>query len=172
VGPWREAPGTDRAETLDLGETLLLPGLVNAHCHLDYTHMAGKIPPLKHFTDWIKAIVSLKSGWSYTEFADSWLAGAQMLAQSGTTTVADIEAVPELLPDAWNATALRVHSFREMIHIKPRPVPSEMIEAALSQCSQNPQAAGRFGLSPHAPYSTSPCSSSWPPRPRAIMAGA
>ena len=116
VGRWADQP--DRREVVDLGESILLPGLINAHCHLDYTHMAGHIPPPKSFTDWIKAMVALKSAWSYTEFAASWLSGAQMLLRTGVTTVADIEAVPELIPDLWSSTPLRVISFRELINLK------------------------------------------------------
>jgi len=53
----------------DLGEVILLPGLVNAHCHLDYTGMAGLIsPPARGaFPDWIMSILALKAHWSYTE---------------------------------------------------------------------------------------------------------
>jgi len=29
---------------LDLGDTILMPGLINAHCHLDYTTFKGKVP--------------------------------------------------------------------------------------------------------------------------------
>src|SRR5439155_161383 len=43
-------------EIVDLGEQTLLPGLINAHCHLDYTCLRGKIPRQKSFTDWIRAI--------------------------------------------------------------------------------------------------------------------
>src|ERR1043166_7004368 len=43
-------------EIVDLGEQALLPGLINAHCHLDYTYLRGKIPRQKTFTDWIRAI--------------------------------------------------------------------------------------------------------------------
>ncbi len=63
------------SEVVDLGDGILLPGLINAHCHLDYTDMAGKLFPARNFSDWIKAIVALKAEWSYTEFADSWLQG-------------------------------------------------------------------------------------------------
>src|SRR5215510_7038015 len=42
--------------SLDLGDVILMPGLVNAHCHLDYTHMAGMFPPPRSFPDWIKQI--------------------------------------------------------------------------------------------------------------------
>src|SRR6266567_7121262 len=53
------APAND--EILDLGECVLLPGLINAHCHLDYTCLRGKIPRQKSFTDWIRAINEEKS---------------------------------------------------------------------------------------------------------------
>ena len=43
-----------------------------------------------------------------------------MLLQTGTTTVADIEAMPDLLPEVWDATPLRVFSFLEMTGIKSR----------------------------------------------------
>src|SRR4029453_11471989 len=33
---------------VDLGEKALLPGLINAHCHLDYTCLRGKILPHDH----------------------------------------------------------------------------------------------------------------------------
>ena len=51
-----------RATLVDLGEQALLPGLINAHCHLDYTCLRGKIPPQKSFTDWIRAINAEKVG--------------------------------------------------------------------------------------------------------------
>ena len=60
VGRWADLAPAGHGDVLDLGETILLPGLINAHCHLDYTDLAGHIPPPRSFTDWIKAIVALK----------------------------------------------------------------------------------------------------------------
>lgn len=156
VGPRKEMPATvdDRRE-VDLGEVILMPGLVNAHCHLDYTDMAGQIPPPKSFVDWIKSMVALKGSWSVEEFAKSWRRGAEMLVRNGTTTVADVEAVPELLPSAWRATPLRVISFREMINVKSRQPPAELVERAVNDWLGLGEATGRVGLSPHAPYTTS-----------------
>ena len=119
-------------EEKDLGEVILLPGLINAHCHLDYTGMAGQISPPRSFTDWIKSMVSLKGTWSLGEFESSWQSGAEMLLRSGTTTVADIEAVPELIPAAWERTPLRVHSFRELINVRSRVPAGEMVERAVA----------------------------------------
>jgi len=153
VGAWTERfqePGP----VFDLGEVILMPGLINAHCHLDYTHMGGRIPARRRFTDWIQSIVALKNSWSEEEFAASWVEGARRLLGSGTTTVADVEAVPSLIPDLWAATPLRVISFRELLHLKPHPWASECVDAALQAWSGLP--LQRVGLSPHAPYSTSP----------------
>ena len=61
--------------------------------------------------------MAAKAAWDFSEYARSWLNGAQMLLRTGTTTVADIEAVPDLLPEVWDATPLRVFSFLEMTGI-------------------------------------------------------
>ncbi len=156
VGPWRELGRAAGQPALDLGEVVLLPGLVNAHCHLDYTNMAGQLPPPKVFTDWLKTIVETKSGWHAADYAESWLNGAQMLLSTGTTTVGDVEAVPELLPEMWEATALRVLSFFEMIGITGRRSAATILQEALDRIALLPSTKGRVGISPHAPYSTLP----------------
>src|SRR6266567_8562445 len=115
---------------MELVDTILLPGFVNAHCHLDYTDLAGEIPPTRLFTDWIKTITTAKSGKIYADFAQSWLRGAQMLVRTGTTTVADIEAVPELLPEVWLATPLRVFSFLGMTGVTSRREPRFVLDDA------------------------------------------
>ncbi|MDB6022274.1 MAG: Amidohydrolase [Pedosphaera sp.] len=156
IGSWKEFSSRNRGELLDLGETILLPGLVNAHCHLDYTGMAGQLAPPASFIDWLQLITMSKSGWLYSDFAESWLTGAKMLLRTGTTTVGDIEMVPELLPDVWTATPLRVISFLEMTGVKSRRLPSEIIGEALEKIASVPTGQRRMGLSPHSPYSTRP----------------
>ncbi|HEY1787010.1 MAG TPA: amidohydrolase family protein [Verrucomicrobiae bacterium] len=141
---------------LDLGESVLLPGLVNAHCHLDYTDMAGFWPSPKKFTDWIPWMLAAKAEWSYSNYAQSWLNGAKMLLQSGTTTVADIEAAPELLPDVWNSTPLRVISFLEMTSVRSKREPADILDEALNKIDSLDHRRCAAALSPHAPYSTSP----------------
>jgi cytosine/adenosine deaminase-related metal-dependent hydrolase len=156
VGRWRDLASDATRNTVDLGEVVLLPGLVNAHCHLDYTGMAGEFPPPQDFTDWIKLITTAKAAWTYSDFAESWLRGAKMLVQTGTTTVADIEAVPELLPEIWEATPLRVFSFLEMTGIKSRRDPRVIVQKTIAKIESLPAGRCRAWLSPHAPYSTVP----------------
>jgi len=156
LGRWRDLPDADRDQAHDLGEVILLPGLVNAHCHLDYTSMAGQIAPPRTFIDWIKLITTNKSGAIYSDFAESWLNGANMLLRTGVTTVGDIEMVHELLPDVWTATPLRVISFLEMTGVKSRRPPAEIIQEALGRLDALTHDRCRAAFSPHAPYSTTP----------------
>lgn len=156
LGRWGEIFSMSGEQVIDLGESILLPGLINAHCHLDYTDMAGQIRPQKDFPNWIKAILALKSAWSYSDFARSWANGAKMLLRSGITTVLDVEAVPELLPDVWSVTPIRVISFREIISLrKTQESEFKLAQAAAQWAALDGEREPRIvGLSPHAPYTT------------------
>ena len=160
VGRWntisRLSSAAARHAVVDLGEVLLLPGLVNAHCHLDYTDMAGLLPPPKTFTDWIHLMLEAKAQWEFPEYRRSWLNGARMLLETGTTTVGDIEAVPDLLPYVWSATPLRVFSFLEMTGIRARREPRAVLREAVEKIESLAHPRCRASLSPHAPYSTLP----------------
>jgi cytosine/adenosine deaminase-related metal-dependent hydrolase len=156
AGPWPDFTAEGGEEIFDLGEVILLPGLVNAHCHLDYTDMAGQLPPPRTFTDWIPLITAAKTAWSYSDYARSWLRGAHMLLRTGTTTVADIEAMPDLLPELWDATPLRVFSFLEMTGIRARREPEEILREAVDKIDSLAHPRCSASLSPHAPYSTLP----------------
>src|SRR5262249_28821 len=141
---------------LDLGEVALLPGLVNAHCHLDYTHMGGMFPPPKSFSDWLMLITMTKAEWSYSDFAGSWLEGARMLLRTGTTAGGDIEMVPELLAEVWEATPLGVFSFLEMTGVKARRAPRAVLQEVLDTVAELAPSRCATGLSPHSPYATLP----------------
>jgi aminodeoxyfutalosine deaminase len=152
----RAFSSANATRVVDLGDAVLLPGLVNAHCHLDYTDMAGLWPRPKKFTDWIPWMLAAKAEWSYSNYAHSWLNGAKMLLRSGTTTVADIETAPELLPEVWDASPLRVFSFLEMTSVRSKRFPAEILDETLSKIASLHHRRCAAALSPHAPYSTSP----------------
>jgi cytosine/adenosine deaminase-related metal-dependent hydrolase len=101
-------------------------------------------------------MLATKSGWNYSEFAASWIRGAHMLLNTGTTTVVDFETVPELLPDVWSATPLRVVSLLEMTGVKSRRDPRAILLDNVNHIMTLPGGRCRPGLAPHAPYSTVP----------------
>ena len=156
VAPWRDLRPHLTGKVRNLGEVILLPGLVNAHCHLDYTDMAGQLPQPKNFTDWIGSMIAAKSGWSYSDYARYWVRGAHQLLRTGTTTVGDIEVIADLLPEVWDTTPLRVFSFLEMTGIRAKRLPKDILREAVEQVEQLRHARNRAMPSPHAPYSTLP----------------
>jgi cytosine/adenosine deaminase-related metal-dependent hydrolase len=79
-----------------------------------------------------------------------------MLLKTGTTTVADIEAMPDLLPENWDATPLRVFSFLEMTGIRAKRDPKEILREAAAKIDSLAHARCSASLSPHAAYSTLP----------------
>jgi aminodeoxyfutalosine deaminase len=156
IGPWRSVSKNFHGNVIDLGEMALLPGLINAHCHLDYTTMVGQFPVPGLFSDWLKLITTSKSQFSYSDYAESWLKGAKMLLRNGTTTVGDVESVPELLPEVVETTPLRVISFLEMTGIRSRRQPKSILQEAVKHVEELGTLGFFGGLSPHAPYSTLP----------------
>ena len=59
-GHTRPGDFTEPDET-DLGEVAVLPGLVNAHTHLELSWMRGRIPETGNFDGWIRTIIELKN---------------------------------------------------------------------------------------------------------------
>src|SRR3954451_1165996 len=96
VGKFHEIKTRNSGETVDLAEQALLPGLINAHCHLDYTCLRGKIPPQTSFSDWIRAINAEKSRLSAQDYLASINEGFAEAGSLGTTPMANLTAFPNL----------------------------------------------------------------------------
>src|SRR5437763_6967690 len=97
AGNFDEIKARHTGEVIDLGEQALLPGLINAHCHLDYTCLRRKIPRQKSFSDWIRAINAEKAKLSSDDYVASINEGLAEAKRFGTTTIANLTAFPELI---------------------------------------------------------------------------
>ena len=132
------AIGQLRGPQQDLGDVVLLPGLINAHCHFDYTHFQDQIPYRDSFTDWLRAVIARKAQCTSTDFAKGISAGMERAWRTGTTTVVNFESFPELIAPL-PSSPLRVVWCPELIDIaRPQAVPT------LGE-----------GIAPHAPYTAS-----------------
>ncbi|MCE0482873.1 MAG: amidohydrolase family protein [Methylacidiphilales bacterium] len=154
VAPAAELTAQPGEEVIDLGAATLLPGLINAHCHLDYTRFKGAIAPRQSFTEWIKNINALRRSFTTQDYIESIAEGFELLAQGGVTTVANIEAFPELLPHL-PAPPLRTWWFLELIDVRVRADQDATLRNALDFFEKHPEWTGGFGFSPHAPYTAS-----------------
>lgn len=154
VGRFEEVKTSHGGDVLDLGEQILLPGLINGHCHLDYTLLRNQIPPQPAFTDWIRAINSHRAALSEEDYIASIDAGLAEVQKFGTTTLLNLEAFPELLPRIPRPL-LRAWWCAEMIDVRERVPVQELSEHLHDWFESHPEWLGGFGLAPHAPFTAS-----------------
>ncbi|MFZ1219528.1 MAG: amidohydrolase family protein [Chthoniobacterales bacterium] len=155
VGRFEEVNLRHSGDVLDLGEQVLLPGLINAHCHLDYTTLRGKIPPQESFAEWIRAINAHKAALSKADYLNSIAAGLAEAESFGTTSILNLEAFPSLVMEVPRPS-LRVWWCAEMIDLRQRVDVKEVADNLGRWFDAHPDWLGGFGLSPHAPYTASP----------------
>jgi len=149
VGKFDETKARNAGEIVDLGEQALLPGLINAHCHLDYTLLRGKIPPLKCFADWIRAINAEKAKLSPNDYLGSINEGFAEAKRFGTTTTANLIAFPELVPQV--TPPIRAWWFAELIDVRAPGRANEIVDLAIKSL----EFAENWGLAPHALFTAS-----------------
>ena len=61
VGPAKDIRAQHTGDVRDLGEVALAPGLINAHCHLDYTDMLNEVEWRGSFIEWLLQLTALSS---------------------------------------------------------------------------------------------------------------
>jgi aminodeoxyfutalosine deaminase len=150
AGRFDEIRRRQSGEVVDLGEQILLPGLINAHCHLDYTGLRGRISPSDSFPDWIRAINAEKAKLTDQDYVDAINAGFLEAREFGTTTILNLTAFPKLIPAVNDP--LRTWWFGELIDVRNPEDAGRIADEAASTL----QKARRWGLAPHAPFTASP----------------
>jgi len=140
--------------SIDLSDCLLLPGFVNAHCHLALPALRGGKPG--KFADWVLALIEQDQATAREERVRRLKAGAATLLRSGVTTLADYLSRPELL-DEYAGLPFRQVVFLEALGFQGDRA-HEIVEGleTVLQTSTFPASHRRLGLAPHAPYSVSP----------------
>ena len=155
-GHTRPGDFTEPDET-DLGEVAVLPGLVNAHTHLELSWMRGRIPETDDFDGWIRTIIDLKKqaarqGESVAQAIDEAIEEARAF---GTVLVGDItNTLATSRPLQKHGMAAVV--FHELLGFRGEDAAALMQQAAARLESESASDLVRHALAPHAPYSVSP----------------
>ncbi len=141
---------------LDLSDHLILPGFVNAHCHLALSALQGKIPKREKFTDWVRALLKENFQISRNDRVLALHAGAKEMLKSGVTTLADTLSEVELLTE-YQGLPFRQIVFLEVLGFKSSRVKESLDPVTSVFALQNIKGPLlQLGLAPHAPYSVSP----------------
>lgn len=150
VGPRSAAPeGADA----DLGEALLMPGLVNAHSHLELTVMRGFLEDLD-FPRWIVRLNGVKRAvLDRDRFLDSARHGLVEGIRNGITTYADT-CDSGVAFDAMIEAGVRGVMYQEVFGPDPSAWEKSLGELREKMDRMRPRQTDlvRVGVSPHAPY--------------------
>jgi len=149
VGAFPEVRRVHQGEIVDLGERVILPGLINAHCHLDYTCLRGRIPPQESFTGWVRAINAAKAQLTREDYINSINQGFAEARRFGTTSMVNLTAFPELIQFVRPTT--RTYWMAELIDVRTPAKAQETVSGAMKSLESLPLR----GLAPHAPYTAS-----------------
>jgi cytosine/adenosine deaminase-related metal-dependent hydrolase len=141
-------------EVIDLGDVIVLPGLINSHCHLEYSLLRGVILPSRNFPQWIGRINALKRSLTDTDYVSGIEQGFQELRRYGVTTVLNILSAPQVMP-LLSPPPIRSWFCLELIDVRPRPWIDDYAFGSWLFFEPAKSWLGGFGLSPHAPYTTS-----------------
>ena len=150
----------------EIEDCCLCPPLVNAHCHLDLSDIENPIAVTGNFADWITSVIQHRAfvGRMPPEAqiayrARSVQSGLQQSQHFGVGKIFDIVAgyqrglYPPQLAEQKKSDAVIVVPLAELIDVTPTRR-RETINAAKSLFRDD--IIGQCGLSPHAPYTTTP----------------
>jgi cytosine/adenosine deaminase-related metal-dependent hydrolase len=152
-------PRSDAGEQVQQFKGIIAPGFINAHCHLELSHMKGIIPEHTGLPDFILKIVNERHFPEETILAAIAQGEAAML-EAGIVAVGDISNNALTAPQKQQGN-LAYHTFVEISGWKPAIAEPRFANAlqVLSQFRLIEAAASlnplKSSFSPHAPYSVS-----------------
>jgi len=147
----------------DLGDVAILPGLVNAHTHLEFSLLEQPLGrPRMGFSGWIREVIEwrrvLGVGGRESGVRSQEPAVSRGLAESQAAGVA---AVGEIAVSGWHAAPFVAEAspsavvLQELLGLAPERV-EPLVALACEHLAACRRAGIRPGLSPHAPYTVNP----------------
>lgn len=152
----------DRAEAgegIQEVEGIMLPGLINCHCHLELSHLKDVIPPHTGLIEFLCSVVT-KRGFDPAVIQERIAAAEQEMFNNGIVAVGDIGNTADTAL-VKSKSQIRWQNFVEVLSFTDEKAEenfthyrsqSELLGAAMQQAP----VPNRTTLVPHAPYSISP----------------
>ena len=140
----------DAGDEVQNFDGIITPGFINAHCHLELSHMKGMIPAHTGLQEFVKQIVALRQVAPEAIQEAIVSAEAEMMA-NGIVAVGDISNTLDTLSQKAKHN-LAYYSFVELYDLDPT-LAADKILAGLEIQKQFQENCVRASIVPHAPYS-------------------
>jgi cytosine/adenosine deaminase-related metal-dependent hydrolase len=157
VAVGRRAPA-DGVREVDLGAAAILPGLVNAHTHLELSYLRDEVPPASQFVNWVRGVIAARRqrpDARSPEILDAIDRGLAEAVQCGTAIVGDISNTLVTVPPLMSSPLAAV-VFYELIRFNTDDPRGVVDEAMAALTALPPSSRVRTSLAAHAPYSVAP----------------
>jgi len=159
VGPRAELRRRFADATEERAAGVLMPGLVNAHTHLELAELAGEVPGGAGLVAWAGACMHAAEEHTHEERRDAAARAAAEAAQLGAAAVGDVGNSLASLP-GMAAAGLRGTIFHELLGSRDARTGDALADAARERAVAAKGRAWPVGLgyvpAPHAPYSADP----------------
>lgn len=154
-GPDSSVPEGGDVLSRDLGDVAIMPGLVNAHTHLELMALRGLVQD-RPFTRWITRIKKIKDGLAADVYRAAARWGVLESFAAGITTIGDTGSSGEPARAIAELGARGV-AFQEVFGPDPAQADGAMSELrrALKDLDRLASERLAIGVSPHAPYTVS-----------------
>lgn len=134
---------------------LLIPGLVNAHCHLELSHMAGALPEAPGLVPFLKSITRNRSTYPRERIRESMSEAEALMIREGIVAVGDIANGTDSL-EIKAGGHLFYHTLVECIGFSPETTAERLASSLRIRDLFRKGTSLPATLVPHAPYSVSP----------------
>ncbi len=132
---------------------LLTPGHINAHCHLELSHLKGVIPPGTGMIDFLSGVMEQRES-SEEKMLDAIAAAEQSMLDAGIVAVGDI-CNTDITEAQKRRHNLIYHNFVEVSGVPPEVAEARLNRARMVLDKLQADGEGIAGIVPHAPYSVS-----------------
>lgn len=143
------------AAATDFGTSVLLPGLVNAHSHLELTVMRGFLESVEtDFFAWLRKLTVARMSMTDDDLFISAACGAIEAARAGITCVGDSSSAAAQSMKALREIGVRGIVYQESFGPDPQLADENVakLHDQLAETRALESANVRAGVSPHAPY--------------------
>jgi cytosine/adenosine deaminase-related metal-dependent hydrolase len=145
---------SEAGEEIEQLKGILVPGLINCHCHLELSHLKDAVPPGTGLINFLLSVIKKRD--SAEKHIDHIITAEKEMVTNGIVAVADICNTADAI-SIKKESSIHWHNLVEFINLHDRNIQQRLahFNLVLDQYKKSGSEKTHTTLTPHAPYSVS-----------------